>query len=458
MITTTMSNSLTHHSDMFTGRHWYALTTGLLLIYYPFGNDCLHALVSSTLVYAIMLLFPHYCGTLSWLVAFPYLIANHIGQASGLSWKEGNLDFTGAQMVLTLKLVAVAMCYQDGKRGGEVELREYAKTKKLDRLLSPLEYYSYLFATGNLLSGPFFEARDYLDFIENKGVWSQQDGERTVPQRPPWGAGLYRFVKALVCAAVWMYGSRLGFTVEFVESRKWQEDLPLLWRILSLWATVVIYRFKYYFVWGVAEAALILSGFGFNGYDEGNRPRWDRYINSRIRKVELNPSLADTPRHWNICTGLWLRHYVYERLTPINKKPSFVNMVITQLVSGIWHGVFAGYWLFFLSTAFMFQASRTIYRYEQSWRSAYRDFLPWVLIKVIGTALVLNYGGAAFIVLSFAETLQVWRAVYFFGHIVVFSLLLMGIVLPPKTRRKAPQIEAAAEGFTMGPVENAKMD
>lgn len=401
-------------------------------------------------------MFPQYCGTLSWLVAFPYLIANHIGQASGLSWKEGNLDFTGAQMVLTLKLVAIAMCYQDGKRSREIELREYAKAKKIDRLLTPLEYYSYLFAAGNLLSGPFFEARDYLEFIEKKGVWSPQDGEQKVPI--PWGPGMYRFAKALLCAAVWMYGSRLGFTVEFLESREWQVELPLVWRILSLWASVVIYRFKYYFVWGVAEAALIFSGFGFNGYDEGHRPRWDRYINSRIRKVELNPSLADTPRHWNICTGLWLRHYVYERLTPINKKPSFVNMIITQLVSGIWHGVFAGYWLFFLSTAFMFQASRTIYRYEQSWQPSFRNFFPWVMIKVIGTALVLNYGGAAFIVLSLAETLHVWRAVYFFGHVVVCSVLLMSIVLPPKTRGKAPQMEAAAEGITMRSPEGKKVE
>jgi lysophospholipid acyltransferase len=36
-----------------------------------------------------------------------------VANASGVSWNQGALDFTGAQMVLTLKLISTAMCYQD---------------------------------------------------------------------------------------------------------------------------------------------------------------------------------------------------------------------------------------------------------------------------------------------------------------------------------------------------------
>ena len=39
--------------------------------------------------------------------------------ASGLQWKAGNVDFTGAQMVLTLKLIAAAVSFQDGLKGQE---------------------------------------------------------------------------------------------------------------------------------------------------------------------------------------------------------------------------------------------------------------------------------------------------------------------------------------------------
>lgn len=69
----------------------------------------------------------------------------------------------------------------------------------------------------------------------------------------------------------------------------------------------IVYRIKYYFAWTVSEAALIFSGFCFNGFDEAGRPRWDRYSNSRIRHVEFSTSLAELPVHWNTCTGNFLR-------------------------------------------------------------------------------------------------------------------------------------------------------
>jgi len=249
--------------------------------------------------------FPQYCGTLTWIFAFPYLILNHISQASGLSWKEGQLDFTGAQMVLTLKLVAIAMCYQDGTRGESASsmLRNYSRAKSLTNCPSILEFYSYIFSAGNLLSGPFFEAKDYFDYVNRRGGWTN------LPN--PTAAGLYRFMKALACAGVWLYFTKAGYTYELLESAYWRESTSGLMRLAFLWITLVVYRFKYYCVWGVGEAALIFCGLGFSKYDENGKAHWDRYISSHIRGVELNPSLADTPRHWNICTGLWLRHCKY---------------------------------------------------------------------------------------------------------------------------------------------------
>lgn len=47
-------------------------------------------------------------------------------------------------------------------------MREYAAAKRLHELPSLLEFLSYLFAAGNLLAGPFFEARDFKDYIERK--------------------------------------------------------------------------------------------------------------------------------------------------------------------------------------------------------------------------------------------------------------------------------------------------
>ena len=47
---------------------------------------------------------------------------SHVAGASGTAWKSGNMDFTGAQMVVTLKIISAAVCYQDGLKQAQVYL------------------------------------------------------------------------------------------------------------------------------------------------------------------------------------------------------------------------------------------------------------------------------------------------------------------------------------------------
>ena len=64
-------------------------------------------------------------------------------------------------------------------------------------------------------------------------------------------------------------------------------------RAVVIWLVSVVYRFRYYFAWAISEAALIFSGFCFNGWAENgkrggdapDRARWDRCVNTRIRQV-----------------------------------------------------------------------------------------------------------------------------------------------------------------------------
>lgn len=390
-------------------------------------------------------------------------------------WKEGAMDFTGAQMILTLKLIAIAICYQDGARD-QSSLHAYAKAKSLNRLPSPLEYISYLLSAGNLLAGPFYEAKDYFDYMQRKGEWDQSKPEYRLPN--PIVPGLLRFIKAFACLAIWFSLSQ-RYGVEFLESKEWREETPLPRRVLLLWACLVIYRFKYYFAWALAECGLIFSGLCFNGYDDKGTPQWNRCINARIRKVELNESLADLPRHWNISTGNWLRNCtscttalyffsscgiipcfivfliflylhpcadVYERLPGRDGKPTFANMFVTQLVSGLWHGLFPGYWMMFISTAFMFDSSKMLYRYEQNWSPALRAFPLYRLFKIVLTATVLDYTAAPFMILSFQESWLVWKSVYFFGHIFIFVVMLVGMVMPPRRKKsKGTETQSATE-------------
>ncbi|KAK9819931.1 hypothetical protein WJX72_004021 [[Myrmecia] bisecta] len=423
------------------GRHLFSFLTGFFLVYYPFGNGCLHLVIAAVLTYFAMLIAREHAGTLAWLIDFTYLIGCHIYTASGTAWKEGNMDFTGAMMVLVLKLISTAVTYQDGVRKPEL-LNAYQQAHVVKRMPSLLEYLSYLFAAGNLLSGPHFELSDYLNYIQRWGPWDTRQAKEGLPS--PVVPGLTRFVKALVCLALHMY-LKQDYSPDLLESN-WYHSRPLLFRMGLIAFVGFVYRLRYYFAWAVAESGLIFQGFCFNGYDDKGRPLWDRYVNTRIRNVEFCTSATHYATHWNTCTGNFLRQYVYERLTPRGKKAPFSVMLVTQLVSGVWHGVFAGYGLFFVSSAFMFESAKIIYRYEQTWPARLRTNPLWMVIKWAYSTFVLNYSASAFMVLSWAPSIAVWHSVGFLGHFLMLAIFLVSMVAPPRRPRRTTAKRSPAEG------------
>lgn len=410
-------------------RHLYSFATGVALLYYPFGNGLVLALIPSLLTYLAMWRIREYASTLAWLVDFTYLIACHVTAASGTAWKQGQLDFTGAQMVLTLKLISLASSYQDGLRS-EAALTSYQQKMKLARLPSPLEYLSYIFAAGNLLSGPNFEMADYLHFIERTGPWDPK-AERPVP--PSVVPGTIRFLKAAGCLVIYL--SLVGrFSPLTLEAKAFFE-MSLWRRLLVMYMVGTVARFKYYFAWAISEAGLIFSGFCFNGYSAQGEARWDRYSNTHITKVEICTSAAEFPAHWNTCTGTFLRQYVYVRLTPKGKKPPFRALLLTQLVSGVWHGLFPGYAMFFAGSAFMFESAKIIYRYEGSvGHAGLRSFAPWKAVKVLYSAICLNFLACAFLLLDLEPALKVWKSVHFLPLFLMGAVLLTNKVNPPRKR------------------------
>lgn len=59
------------------------------------------------------------------------------------------------------------------------ELTTYQQAHKIAKMPSLLEWLSFIFASGNLLAGPYFELSDYLNFIERKGPWDPKSKQPT---------------------------------------------------------------------------------------------------------------------------------------------------------------------------------------------------------------------------------------------------------------------------------------
>ena len=463
-------------------RHAYAIATGVVLLAYPFGSGVANLAVPAVTTYALLAQLPAFAGTLAWCLDFAFLLWCHVAGASGGAWKEGRVDYTGALMILTLKCIAAAVSRQDGATA-RPGLGPYAVAHARRAAPTPLEWASYCLSCGGLLSGPFFELGDYLDYVNRVGAWEPPGAGgsggaargRPPPPRLPHLraaalASLLRLCKAVACAAAYfLLSPRFGPSL-LEGSSGALFAAPLASRFALLWAAGVTDRAKYYAVWAIAEAGLIAAGFSYapppaaagaeeaaeerpdasaahNGGGDSTAaaarkktknpaPSFERFTNARILRVELASSAAELPLSWNICTGRFLRHYVYERLTR-GGRGGLRTLLATQGVAGLWHGTFPGYALFFLSSAFMFESSKALYRYEKySWPRWVASCPPWKAVKWAFVAACLNYSSSAFIILDLAPSLRVWRAVHFLPSFVMAAIVVVAKVVPPRRGRR----------------------
>ncbi|CAH8252076.1 unnamed protein product [Arabidopsis lyrata] len=393
------------------GKHLYAAASGVLLSYLSFGfSSNLHFLVPMTIGYASMAIYRPKCGIITFFLGFAYLIGCHVFYMSGDAWKEGGIDATGALMVLTLKVISCAMNYNDGMLKEE-GLREAQKKKPID----------------------------YLQWTEGKGIWDTSEKRK---QPSPFGATIRAILQAAICMALYLYLVPQYPLTRFTEPV--YQEWGFLRKFSYQYMAGFTARWKYYFIWSISEASIIISGLGFSGWtdDASPKPKWDRAKNVDILGVELAKSAVQIPLVWNIQVSTWLRHYVYERLVQNGKKAGFFQLLATQTVSAVWHGLYPGYMMFFVQSALMIAGSRVIYRWQQAISpkmAMLRNIL--VFINFLYTVLVLNYSAVGFMVLSLHETLTAYGSVYYIGTIIPVVLILLSYVVPAKPSRPKPRKE-----------------
>ncbi|KAG0615285.1 hypothetical protein M758_5G029100 [Ceratodon purpureus] len=423
-------------------RSLYAAATGIVLSWYSFGPVAnLFYFLPVVVGYGSMLLARQHCGAITFVAAFGFLLTWDLNGGPVIPWYRSEFDSwdldrspPGAFMVLILKVISVSMNYQDGLIKNEEELRSSQKKNLVKNLPSPVQYLGYCFNCGTHLAGPVYEFNDYMDWAEDKGLWSL-DSARPFPS--PFGAAFGAFLQALLCMSIYMFMLPRFPLSKFasLEYQKWG-----FWhRLKYMYSSGFTARWKYYFVWSLSESSMIISGLGFSGWtapddDKVVKAKWTRAKNVDIVKVEFAKSGVELPMYWNISVSTWLRHYVYERLVPRGGKAGFSQLLTTQVVSAVWHGLHTGYLLYFIHSALMISGSKVIFK----WQSALPEKAVWAralghLINGLFVALVNNYAAIGFLLLSYQETLQAFSSVYYVGTVVPIAIILFGhFVKPPR--------------------------
>jgi MBOAT, membrane-bound O-acyltransferase family len=269
-------------------------------------------------------------------------------------------------MVLTMKLSSFAYNLYDGTADYKRVFPDTPYTDKksvklygdrqrfaITSLPNPIEFFGYVYCFTCILAGPAFEYNDYIRSINGSIFQRSQIPSKVSNKEPsPVLQPLLSLFIGIFCLAVYlMLGSRYSlsklYNEEFIASTN------VFYRMLYTYLALIGERFKYYFIWKMAEGASVLGGFGFEGFDEeGKAKGWEGVSNISIIEFETAPNVQTLTRVWNKRTQGWLERYTYLRYNR--------NLVITYFVSALWHGLYPGYFIFFASLAIFTEIERLV--------------------------------------------------------------------------------------------------
>lgn len=142
-----------------------------------------------------------------------YMTGAHIYRMY-VSYLSGIFDFTGTQMVLTMKLTSFAYNLYDGTADKANVFSVHADKKKakiysdrqkfaITSLPNPLEFFGYIYCFTCLLAGPAFEYNDYVKSIDGS-IFKVRKGDNEFSE-PVGGIpssvmpALIQFAKGVVC-------------------------------------------------------------------------------------------------------------------------------------------------------------------------------------------------------------------------------------------------------------------
>ncbi|KAL1921897.1 uncharacterized protein VTP21DRAFT_10539 [Calcarisporiella thermophila] len=412
-------------------KHLFSIvtTTYFFVAFFRQYIGFLHILVSSLVTYLIV-----YARRDKWaprivfVFTMGHMAISHIIRQIKGPLGDRELDWTGAQMVLVMKLTSFAFSVADGNQPAE-KLEDFQRDKRITRFPNLIEYFGWIFFYGGFHVGPAVEYSDYDNFIHRTifpptdpktGQKRDVSREGTLPALLTLAQSIF-FIIVLVTIMP-LFPMETMVTDQFL---KW----PLWYRMIYLQIAGIGARIKYYSVWLMAEGACILCGLGFNGYDKNGKPTWNRVSNIDPLGYETAENVKALLESWNQRTNIWLKNYVYMRVTPPGHKPSFSSTLITFSVSALWHGFHPGYYLTFLSAALAQNIAKKLRRNLRVLFMSPTLKPPHPRIKAvydlvgrIVTVASFNYIAVPFVLLSLKDSFAVWRAVYFHVHIGMLAL------------------------------------
>ncbi|XP_077979141.1 membrane-bound glycerophospholipid O-acyltransferase 2-like [Glandiceps talaboti] len=405
-------------------RHVAVTLIGLYMAISLYSWSMVHLLILSTVVYImIMTLQPnvfHYCV---FIFSMSYLSLVNLTYQF-IDGKTRDLTVTGPMMIMVQKVSSLAFSLHDGFMKDDNSWNSRRKKLACGKMPTVLEYFSYMFYFQGLAVGPFCFYKPYIEFIEGKHILYKPaaNGCKGEEKGKSFDSSLTKAVVTKILLGIFMAFLYLTLEHHFPVHSNIDDTIvesSLTYRGLYLWLTVIVVQTKYFYVWVWADAICNASGLGFNGYDDRGEPKWDLVTNVNMFTFMCAMNGKNVLANWNILTTLWLRYVCYDRI-PIYR------MVMTFLLSCVWHGFYPGYFWTFLSGPCVLEAGKKVrntirpYFLTSSSLKFVYDVITW-----LGTHLSLAYFSIPFTLLRNETIINFYSSFYFSGHIIVLSFILL---------------------------------
>jgi len=420
-------------------RYIYGFVFGIAFQWIIYDWNTLHTLVPATIVYILAKVFKKSCVTPILTFAFLYLSVYHVYRmfSNPGVWRI-NISF--ALMIDVCKFTSFAWCYRDGFMPTE-SLSEDQNYRKIPKLPSVLEYYSYIYFFPSALTGPFFDFRDFENLVTRTGIYKEIDFRRGYL----WGLQSLGF-GLLSAAGDALFAKK--FHPSFVLTDEFMQN-GFLYRVLWIIMSGYAMRFKYYVGFYMSQASIDATGLSWTGYVDG-KPVFDSVL-ACDRYVELSDTARKALERWNASTQVWLRRYIYNRILDADKakgKPQnlFHATWITFFVSAAWHGYYPSYFITFWGVWTCIAASRAVYKARAKFA-----WIPEPLataFRFILTVIPINLLTIGHVLLEYKKTLACYNTIYWLPHLynflAIFLLPLLGWTKTPKGEKAGEETKKVA--------------
>lgn len=285
----------------------------------------------------------------------------------------------------------------------------------------------YLFSVPCVLAGPAFSLNDYKSFKRNEqGILKKQISKenevfnRIQTANETTNSGYrHRLVNMVknhcqshlnlfvnTCLAIQCLIYMAAYLVlPIIAPVSGIVNQRIFFKIPYLIVSLYGFKAKYYFAWTVSELCCNLHGF-------------PNVRNVNVWNVETSQDFKGYTDNWNIYVHKWLKEAIF---VPAKTFGKFRASMITFLYSSLWHGTNLSFFLLFLSIGLIIKPLRR----AKTFICAHTPETMARVLNIVTFNLIFFYYSMPFVLMNMKKTIAVWKALFFYGHIVLGPFFVM---------------------------------